>query len=305
MHGVHAGSRAVPWRSAHVLEPTLAQMHRAAVIRCCWVALLAISVHAQLAPGQESDGCPLSALQSALASVQSACCSQPEQANGGLCTDGRPFPRGCDWACATPFSAFWASCGGFLTASGVQGVEGYASFARTCQGTLRVGEATFNAGQLALIQTMIEAAVNASEAALLEEGGPVSAQCSVGAEAAASNAASMDNAWLVLGGALVFFMHSGFALLEVGSVSQRNVQNILFKNAVSPTFAALLFWAFGYTFAFGGNGEGGFIGSRDGWFLATSNMFEPSGAGMPCASLSATRQPLRVRLYLTFLEAPF
>jgi hypothetical protein len=97
---------------------------------------------------------------------------------------------------------------------------------------------------------------------MLEEGGPVSAQCSVGADAAAANAASMDNAWLVLGGALVFFMHSGFALLEVGSVSQKNVQNILFKNAVSPTFAALLFWMFGYTFAFGGNGEGGFIGTR-------------------------------------------
>lgn len=118
------------------------------------------------------------------------------------------------------------------------------------------------AGQLLLIQGMIDAAVNASEAALLAEGGPVSTQCSVGADAAAANAASMDNAWLVLGGALVFFMHSGFALLEVGSVSQRNVQNILFKNAVSPTFAALLFWMFGYTFAFGGNGEGGFIGSQ-------------------------------------------
>ena len=90
----------------------------------------------------------------------------------------------------------------------------------------------------------------------------MSVQCSAGADAAASNAASMDNAWLVLGGALVFFMHSGFALLEVGSVSQRNVQNILFKNAVSPTFAALLFWMFGYTLAFGGNGQGGFVGTR-------------------------------------------
>ena len=40
---------------------------------------------------------------------------------------------------------------------------------------------------------------------------------------------SMDWMWLLLGGALVFFMHSGFALLEVGSVSVRNTQNILFK----------------------------------------------------------------------------
>jgi Amt family ammonium transporter len=36
--------------------------------------------------------------------------------------------------------------------------------------------------------------------------------------------APIDNLWLMLGGMLVFFMHSGFALLEVGSVSLRNTQ---------------------------------------------------------------------------------
>jgi Amt family ammonium transporter len=56
---------------------------------------------------------------------------------------------------------------------------------------------------------------------------------------------------------------------------------ILFKNVISPTFAAIIFWFCGYVFAFGGNGVGGFMGSTDGWFLATGNMFEPSGAGMP------------------------
>jgi len=60
----------------------------------------------------------------------------------------------------------------------------------------------------------------------------------------------MDWMWLLLGGALVFFMHSGFALLEVGSVSVRNTQNILFKNVVSPTVSAVLFWAFGYSVAY-------------------------------------------------------
>jgi len=56
--------------------------------------------------------------------------------------------------------------------------------------------------------------------------------------------------WLVLGGALVFFMHSGFSLLEVGSVSVRNTQNILFKNIISPTVAGILFWFCGYSFAY-------------------------------------------------------
>lgn len=35
---------------------------------------------------------------------------------------------------------------------------------------------------------------------------------------------AIDNLWLMVGGMLVFFMHSGFALLEVGSVSVRNTQ---------------------------------------------------------------------------------
>ena len=60
----------------------------------------------------------------------------------------------------------------------------------------------------------------------------------------------MDLMWLVLGGALVFFMHSGFSLLEVGSVSVRNTQNILFKNIISPTVAGILFWFCGYSFAY-------------------------------------------------------
>ena len=53
-------------------------------------------------------------------------------------------------------------------------------------------------------------------------------------------------------------MHSGFALLEVGSVSVRNTQNILFKNLISPTFAAFTFWAVGWPLAMGAGG--GFMG---------------------------------------------
>ena len=82
--------------------------------------------------------------------------------------------------------------------------------------------------------------------------------------------AGMDSMWLLLGGSLVFFMHSGFALLEVGSVSVRNTQNILFKNVISPTVAAILFWAFGYSIAYGngcGDGANAFIGSECFYFM--------------------------------------
>jgi hypothetical protein len=101
--------------------------------------------------------------------------------------------------------------------------------------------------------------------------------------AIASANASMDSMWLIFGGAMVFFMHSGFALLEVGSVSVRNTQNILFKNILSPTVSAFLFWIFGYAIAYGEPGNG-FAGSLDatvftqasGVDTATSTSCEPS-----------------------------
>ena len=46
----------------------------------------------------------------------------------------------------------------------------------------------------------------------------------------------------------------------------RAPQNILFKNILSPTIAAILFWGFGYSIAYGNdcdaNTSGGFMGSR-------------------------------------------
>jgi ammonia channel protein AmtB len=46
----------------------------------------------------------------------------------------------------------------------------------------------------------------------------------------------------------------------------RAPQNILFKNLLSPTIAAILFWGFGYSIAYGNdcdaNTSGGFMGSR-------------------------------------------
>ena len=95
---------------------------------------------------------------------------------------------------------------------------------------------------------------------------------------------SMDYMWLLLGGSLVFFMHSGFALLEVGSVSVRNTQNILFKNVISPTVAAILFWAFGYTIAYGSNAcnpevVSGFMGSSCYYFMTDVVVADADGAG--------------------------
>eukprot|EP00960_Hanusia_phi_P035976 752062-Hanusia_phi.AAC.2 len=71
-----------------------------------------------------------------------------------------------------------------------------------------------------------------------------------------------DSAWLVLTGALVFFMQAGFAMLEAGIVHPKNTINILFKNMIDASIAAIGYWLIGYGFAFGTD-SGGFIGKSN------------------------------------------
>ena len=61
----------------------------------------------------------------------------------------------------------------------------------------------------------------------------------------------LDISWLVICGALVFFMQAGFAMLEAGIVQTKNMANILFKNMVDASIAAVCFWLVGYGFAYG------------------------------------------------------
>lgn len=74
---------------------------------------------------------------------------------------------------------------------------------------------------------------------------------------------------MLLAGVLVFFMQSGFALLESGTVRHKNYQNILLKNCMDACIGGLVWWAWGYGFALGLPAEVaedkdafGFIGSK-------------------------------------------
>ena len=55
-------------------------------------------------------------------------------------------------------------------------------------------------------------------------------------------------------------MQAGFAMLEVGIVQKKNSTNILFKNMIDASLAAMCFWLLGYGFAYGTD-AGGFIGT--------------------------------------------
>mmetsp|Transcript_110635 Transcript_110635/g.356910 ORF Transcript_110635/g.356910 Transcript_110635/m.356910 type:complete len:475 (-) Transcript_110635:79-1503(-) len=62
---------------------------------------------------------------------------------------------------------------------------------------------------------------------------------------------SLDTIWMLLATMLVFFMHSGFSLLEAGTVRFKNTQNILAKNLVVVTVGFLTWYLVGYSLAFG------------------------------------------------------
>eukprot|EP00965_Chrysotila_dentata_P203816 6181965-Pleurochrysis_carterae.AAC.1 len=59
-------------------------------------------------------------------------------------------------------------------------------------------------------------------------------------------AASVDSFYLLVVGCFVFFMQSGFALLEAGSVRAKNTKNILLKNLLDACIGAFIWWAWGF-----------------------------------------------------------
>jgi len=82
----------------------------------------------------------------------------------------------------------------------------------------------------------------------------------------AAKSSDLNDFLLVLAGAMIFFMQSGFAMLCAGSVRLKNVQNTMLKNLLDACGAALAFYFVGYAFAFGGQNDTtvtSFIGSTN------------------------------------------
>lgn len=65
-----------------------------------------------------------------------------------------------------------------------------------------------------------------------------------------------NNVWMMIATALVFFMHTGFAFLEIGLTRQKNTINILFKNIFIITSGLLLYYAWGFNLMYPGFEEG-------------------------------------------------
>jgi Amt family ammonium transporter len=77
---------------------------------------------------------------------------------------------------------------------------------------------------------------------------------------------AMDTFWVLITGALVFFMNTGFACVEAGLCRAKNCVNILAKNFVVFACASLSFYVLGWGLMFGdGNG---FMGTQGLWCLS-------------------------------------
>merc|ERR1719201_1260636 len=79
----------------------------------------------------------------------------------------------------------------------------------------------------------------------------------------AEHETAMSHAWLILCGALVMFMHAGFAMLECGCCRAGFAQSVLEKNLLNCCVSTIGWWLFGWAFAYGGVPQYGFIGSSE------------------------------------------
>jgi len=67
---------------------------------------------------------------------------------------------------------------------------------------------------------------------------------------------TVNNVWMMICTALVFFMHLGFSFLEIGLTRQKNTINILFKNFFVITVGLLLYCLGGFNLMYPGFEDG-------------------------------------------------
>lgn len=90
-----------------------------------------------------------------------------------------------------------------------------------------------------------------------------------------STFSALNTLWVLITAVLVFFMQTGFALVETGFTRTKNTTNILFKNLMDFSIGSVVFWIIGYGLMYGGGN--GFIGEIE-WF---SKIDHGASVGLP------------------------
>jgi len=70
----------------------------------------------------------------------------------------------------------------------------------------------------------------------------------------------MNSMWVLIAGVLVFLMHAGFAMVEVGFTQSKNAVNIIMKNFVTVAVGVLCYYFVGFALMYGKD-LGGIIGT--------------------------------------------
>ena len=102
--------------------------------------------------------------------------------------------------------------------------------------------------------------------------------------------AMLDSVWVLFSAFLVFFMHAGFALVEVGFCQRKNAVIVLTKNLAVISLASILFYLVGFGVMFGDGNA----------FMGTS-LFAPGADGTGAAL--PTNMPLFVFLFFQMVFA--
>jgi Amt family ammonium transporter len=94
---------------------------------------------------------------------------------------------------------------------------------------------------------------------------PATASADIYDSGALPDSVGINSMWVIVAGCLVFFMQAGFAFLEIGFSRGKNAGTIVAKILVNFSIAAILYWAVGFAFAFGG--DAGHVIGTHGFFL--------------------------------------
>lgn len=100
------------------------------------------------------------------------------------------------------------------------------------------------------------------------QGAPAAAGAAPAAEEIESLQTNINSVWIVVTGAMVFFMQAGFCMLELGLTKAKNAINICMKNFLDFCVGAVCFLFLGFGLMFGGT-QNGFIGTGPFWISDT------------------------------------
>jgi len=125
---------------------------------------------------------------------------------------------------------------------------------------------------------------------------------------------SMDMIWMVITGALVFFMQAGFALVETGLTRAKNATNIIMKNLMDFSIGCMVFWMIGWGLMYGADSLGGLVGFSEffkgpmddpefykNWFFQV--VFAATAATIVSGAMAERTQFKSYLIYTAFISA--